>query len=612
MADFETSVWNPKETWVWAWCYCEIGNEDNIHVGNNIDDFMQACYDLKNSIFYFQNEKFDGEFIIYWLLTHGFKHVEKKEDIADNTFTTLISDMGVFYQICVYFKKGNKKVHKVTFIDSLKIIPLAVREIPKAFGLEESKLEIDYKMERPKGWILTKEEIEYIKHDVIIVSKALNTLFNENLTKMTQGSNALSDFKDIINKYRFMHYFPELDYMVDKDMRPSYKGGFTYVNPIWKEKEVGRGCVLDVNSLYPSVMYNELLPFGDPIYFEGQYKKDVVYDLYIQRISCSFKIKENKIPCIQIKKSRIFTDNEYITDTHGEIVTMTLTNVDLELFLKQYDITSDLIYQGGWKFKSIQGLFCHYIDKWMTRKIEAGKQKNQGQRTLAKLMLNSLYGKFATTLDSQSKLPYLREDGIVGYELSEKGTKKGLYLPVGCFITAYARRKTIETSQAIQDYSIEKYGKSLYYYSDTDSIHCGLTIDELKQFCDIDDFRLGAWKHENTFKKAKFIRQKCYIEKIYKKRKYKSKDIKLSQFLHKKCKKRKNIIGFNDFYNNEITCAGMPQTCYDYVTWENFKVGLTVAGKLTFKHVKGGVILVDTDFTIKEETFKKVIENFDN
>lgn len=30
-------------------------------------------------------------------------------------------------------------------------------------------------------------------------------------------------------------------------------------------------------------------------------------------------------------------------------------------------------------------------------------------------------------------------------------------------------------------------------------------------------------------------------------------------------------------------------------------------GKLTFKHVKGGVILVDTDFTIKEEKIIKSI-----
>lgn len=72
----------------------------------------------------------------------------------------------------------------------------------------------------------------------------------------------------------------------------------------------------------------------------------------------------------------------------------------------------------------------------------------------------------------------------------EEEDKKGIYLPIGSFITAYARNKTIRTSQAIKDYSIQKYGKNKYVYSDTDSIHCLLDIEEVKQFCEIDDVKL--------------------------------------------------------------------------------------------------------------------------
>ena len=43
----------------------------------------------------------------------------------------------------------------------------------------------------------------------------------------------------------------------------------------------------------------------------------------------------------------------------------------------------------------------------------------------------------------------------------------------------------------------------------------------------------------------------------------------------------------------------------------SLKLDLHVGGKLTFKHVKGGVILVDTDFTIKEEKLIKNITKFD-
>ena len=54
----------------------------------------------------------------------------------------------------------------------------------------------------------------------------------------------------------------------------------------------------------------------------------------------------------------------------------------------------------------------------------------------------------------------------------------------------------------------------------------------------------------------------------------------------------------------KITCAGLPENCYDQVTWENFKEGFTAHGKLTYKYLKGGVKLVETDFTIKEDKIK--------
>ena len=348
-ADFETATWKDDETWVWAWAVSEIG-EENFEYGTDIESFIEFCKKEKNASFYFHNLKFDGEFLIYYALTHGYKHIEKKEDIAENTFSTLISDMGQFYSITFYYSKGNKRVHKTTFYDSLKIIPFSVDETSKAFNLPISKLKLDYNKVREKGHKLTNEEIEYIKNDVLIMSKALKVIFDEDLTKMTRAGNALADFKEIITKSKFLHYFPTLDLQVDKDIRQSYKGGFTYLNPLYKEKDVKEGIVLDVNSLYPYVMYEKLLPFGEPFYFQGQYKEDIVYPLYIQMITCSFKLKENKIPTIQLKNNIGFKGNEYLESSNDEIVCLVLTNVDLKLFFEQYNVY-DLEFVGGWKFK---------------------------------------------------------------------------------------------------------------------------------------------------------------------------------------------------------------------------------------------------------------------
>ena len=77
-ADFETIV-NDKNgekanaTRVWAYAIIEVGNDKNFYYGNNIDDFMKFCEEHTDSTFYFHNLKFDGEFILYWLFTHGFE-----------------------------------------------------------------------------------------------------------------------------------------------------------------------------------------------------------------------------------------------------------------------------------------------------------------------------------------------------------------------------------------------------------------------------------------------------------------------------------------------------------------------------------------------------------
>ena len=72
------------------------------------------------------------------------------------------------------------------------------------------------------------------------------------------------------------------------------------------------------------------------------------------------------------------------------------------------------------------------------------------------------------------------------------------------------------------------------------------------------------------------------------------------------------LFKFTKFYYSEIniTCAGLPSQCYNAVTFENFKEGFKCSGKLMFSHVKGGVKLVDTEFTIKESKLKKQIAKF--
>lgn len=390
-ADFETCTWLPDETYVWAWALCNIDNPEEVQIGTDIESFFELCKKYKSPKIYFHNLKFDGSFILYYLLENGYELLKDNEKPREKTFQCVISDLGAFYQIIVYTKAYNTRVEKVTFIDSLKIINMSVKDIAKTFNLPISKLEIDYNKPRELGYQLDENERDYIANDVRIVAMALKQLFNEHLTKSTAAANALGYYKEIMGRQKFEHYFPTLTWVQDSLIRPAYKGGFTYLNPIHKNKTLKNVYILDVNSLYPSVLRYEKMPFGMPIYFKGKYQENKLYPLYIQSILCRFKIKKNKIPTIQIKeKNLFFSPNEYIEDSGDEEFVLTLTNIDLELFLDHYDVY-DLEYLDGFMFRAKEGLFNDYIDYWTEKKIEAGKEGNKGKRQIAKLQLNSLY-----------------------------------------------------------------------------------------------------------------------------------------------------------------------------------------------------------------------------
>ncbi len=589
-ADFETTT-DENDCRVWAWGVCEIGDPDYFIFDNNIETLIKFMENSDNSTFYFHNLKFDSDFILVWLFENGFKHVTKTEDEADKTFTTLISDKGQFYSIKIIFEKKGRKSKFVKILDSYKIIPFAVRDVAKAFGLPIQKGEIDYKEYRPIGHKLTPKEILYLKNDVEIMARALNVLFSQGLTKMTQGSNALHDYKQTVTENSFKAWFPIPQY--DADVRQCYRGGFTYVKPEYKSRDIKTGLVFDVNSLYPWVMHDCPLPYDEPIFFNGRYEQDNLYPLYVQMFTCQFELKEGHLPTIQLKNNLAFVPTEYLTSSGNEDVTMCLTSVDLDIFLKHYNVYC-VEWHSGWKFKATTGLFTEYIDKWNAVKVESTKTKNYGMRTLAKLMLNALYGKFALNPNVRGKIPYY-EDGIIKFRLGEPETRDPIYIPVGAFITAYARHKTITTAQKLYKY---------FVYADTDSVHLSislpkelmymneeelnhLTTKELQNYgldlpddFEVDPVKLGAWKLESRFMRARFLRQKSYIEDS------------------------------NPFYTwsnptmydrklMKITCAGMPETCYKYVTWDNFQVGATYKGKLQPKHVKGGIVLKDIEFTIK-------------
>lgn len=581
-ADFETTT-DPKDCRVWAWALCEIKNTVNFRYGTNIDEFFKVVTKTSNTL-YFHNLKFDGEFLMYYLFRNDYTFVLDSKELKEKEFSCLISDTGQWYSIKICVKKLKKKAIFLTLFDSLKLLPFTVERIAESFHLENKKGHIDYRKVRPLGYAPDLNEIDYICNDVTICAKALQYLFSRDLRKMTTGSNALHNFKEIFNPGKFDRLFPVLTPELDQDIRYSYRGGFCWLNPKYKNKLLKSGIVLDVNSLYPHIMDVKLLPYDYPVYYTGQYEPDNMYPLYVCTFTCNFELKPDHIPTVQlkIKDCPALGGLDYLTSSKGLDVTMCMTSVDFQLFMDHYDVYN-IQYHSGWKFKGAVGFFSEYIKIWSDIKIQAKKDKNYGMYIIAKLMLNSLYGKFASGTDATGKIP-MYDGTLVKLTAGPKMTKDGIYIPMGTFITSYSRELTIRAAQETYDRII---------YCDTDSRH--LTGLQLPDTGDIHPSRLGAWKHELNFYKAKFLRAKTYLE-YGRDPETGPRDWKIE------CKLvNGKLMQYGTKNKLKVTAAGLPYLCHAQVNFKTWKIGATFHGKLKPTHYPGGIILEDIDFTLSEK-----------
>ena len=640
VGDFETTVYDgQKSTEVWASAIVEIGSEDVI-VLHSIDETFEYLVSLNtNVIIYYHNLKFDGSFWLSFLMINmGLQQAYEKlgdeitqvawlkdKDMPNKSFKYSISDRGQWYTIIIKYNN-----HYIEIRDSLKLLPFSVKRIGESFGTKHKKLDMDYKGFRYAGCEITKEEQEYTKNDVLVVKEALEIMFEQGHTDLTIGSCCLNEFKRIIGKDEYNTLFPNMyDIPLDESygspnvgeyLRKSYKGGWCYLVKGKEGKIYHNGTTADVNSLYPSMMSSEsgnIYPYGKPYFWKGDFVHEQALKqgrFYYIRVRTRFYLKDGMLPFIQIKDNFIYDGTEclatsdmydketgkyyqYYMDENNERqpydVVLTLSMVDWELIKEHYHLVDTEILDGCWFF-AMKGIFDQYIEKYKQLKLTS----KGALRELAKLFLNNLYGKLASSTESSFKLAYIKDDQSLGFVAVLENNKTPGYIPCGAAITSYARNFTIRTAQK----NYHGIGQRGFIYADTDSIHCDLEPSEIvgivahdKNFC--------CWKLESQWDEAIFTRQKTYIEHIT----------------------HENLEPIEEPYYN-VKCAGMPKKSKDlfitslqgyesseedsYTQEEvqfisqkreltNFDIGLKVPGKLMPKRVKGGILLVDTTYEMR-------------
>lgn len=558
-ADFETNT-TEEDCRVWAWGVAAVTDspESTFEYGNDFAGWL-AYARTHAGRYWFHNLAFDGRFVIWNLLDKGYKWVREKPQA--NEFSTLISKMGKFYSIVIGNESG-----QITLADSYKKIPMKVSAVAKAYKLDMAKGELNYDTVRPVGHVVTAEELDYLRRDVLIMAQAMNKRLDMG-TKLTTGSDCLANFKELIGKQQWDKYFPTINAIMDSEIRKAYRGGFVYANPKYKGKEVGKGFRLDVNSLYPWAMRDKLMPFGRPSRGTGEPKATEQYPLWVAEVQFTAKLKPGKIPTLQMRNSSFYANREYIAET-VEPVTLWVCSVDWALMNDMYDIE---VYNWGghYKFRGAHGIFDDYVDFGMEKKANA---TDPGERLNFKLWLNNLYGKFGQKMDCTGKKPVMDAEGVVHYVDDIPETRDSVYIPVAVFVTAYAREKTVRAAAEFGD---------RFLYSDTDSIHALGSPSDIPADIEVHPKKLGAWKMEAEFTRAKFLRCKTYAEDVG------------------------GVV--------EYVCAGMSDGLKSVMRFEDFAPGFTTderkgkvhpryldkkLWKLNPKNVRGGVILVPVPFTI--------------
>lgn len=666
VGDFETTVYEGQTTTaVWASAVVEVGTEE-VHIFHSIEETYDYLSSLnRNVIIYYHNLKFDGDFWLNYLLyvkqfTQAYTKISEiplsvkwqdKKEMCNNTVRYSISKMGQWYT--VIFKVND---HFIEIRDSLKLLPYSVERIGKSFGTKHKKLDMEYEGLRYPGCEITDKEKEYIANDVLVVKEALEIMFKEGHDKLTIGSCCLNEYKTICkhstkNQLEYWEMFPDLyKYSIIPEdhtyqnagqwLRKSYKGGWCYLVPGKANKLYENGITADVNSLYPSVMHSmsgNRYPVGRPCFWSGNFipseaKRDNMY--YFVRIKTRFYIKDGYLPCIQIKGNPFYPATKWLdtsdvwdaekgvyvshwADKGGNLrdtaVELTLTMTDFELIKEHYNLVDFQVIDGCYFYSQV-GIFDEYIDKY----AEIKKTSKGAKREQAKLFLNNLYGKMASSPDSSFKIASF-EDAIMHFTQVHEEEKKPGYIAVGSAVTSYARNFTIRAAQK-NFHGADNPG---FIYADTDSIHCDLPPSDIKGIT-VHPADFCCWKLEAKWDKAIFVRQKTYIEHIVESDLFEHEDGWHGEVLEKP-------------YHN-IKAAGMPKKCKNLLelsfegcqdingytengkqkewtkdelqflfkdnepikrSYQDFKPGLVVPGKLYPRHLPGGIVLTPGLFTMK-------------
>lgn len=433
--------------------------------GDELLDFILSKISVKKSLYIFaHNVGFD-------LMVTSLPFLFRQRGIEIRPY--IRNQMMFIWSIKV--KGGSLK-----FINTGNFTPYKLSKVAEDLGME--KLSVDFETDNED------ELIEYCKMDVEIIKELVLTLItflkdnNLGSFKMTIASTALNAYR---RRFNTNLPYTHTNKQVLALEQEAYKGGRTECFKIG-EFSGETYSYADINSMYPYCMTGDSLPKRMIRPFvpksleqlhnlmEHRYiLADVTLNTTTNFLGIVYKKDRIQILNTMNKPSAsklIFPTGRFRQVLHHDELNYAIQNGFIE------KIHLAVIYEKG-------DLFTEYVEFFTDMKVTAKESNNSTYYLMAKLFLNSLYGKFAQLYKYQEMIEqnpnHLYDVDIVFNSKTDKRYEEFIWFGErwGSFTDGYVSHSipviagaiTARARMLLWEY-MENVGMENMYYSDTDSL----------------------------------------------------------------------------------------------------------------------------------------------
>jgi len=425
-----------------------LGVFDGIHYTpfTNVEEFLAfiLCEKYRNWHWF---AHFGGRYDVNFI----FDFIRRFPDVYETSFYCSGSMV-----LRLTIKRGNFVCH---LLDSFRLLPAKLALLGTSFDVEHKKGEIDFdKIE------LNDELLAYNESDCRCLYECIKKFYQKvEVQADTYASTAMMYWKKNYLRKDLLHPSEEIKEFV----REGYHGGRVEVY-----KHEGHNInAFDVNSMYPFCMLQKI-----PYAFKGTCKNLDIGDDYYGFARVIIHVPECYIPPLPLRLDRLYFPTGIITGVWSfeEIRNAERLGAKVLKVLEGYSFYTEY-------------LFVDYVNDLYQWKVSG----NETQRTIAKLLLNSLYGKFGQK--PEKEMYCLERNAPAGstiiFDAEGKPTEFAKYskrsngshlLPhISAAITSKAR---LELLKVLDENS---------YYCDTDSCFTSNTMPIWTK-------QLGSWEPQGT------------------------------------------------------------------------------------------------------------------